>query len=106
MAHARENLRLVLFDPLTRSAPVAELPAVQLALNKFLIDWQAGRQSGDPRHQRLSVRLSGSNKSQHFLRSPGQRRIASVTKDSTERTGARKATHHAPIARVLLVEEW
>jgi hypothetical protein len=38
VTHACENLGLVLFDPLSCSASVTELPPVQFALNKFLID--------------------------------------------------------------------
>jgi len=71
VAHACENFRLVLFDPLSRSAPVTQLPPVQLALNEFLIYRHARRHPGDPRHQGLPVRLAGSYKSQHFSRSPG-----------------------------------
>jgi hypothetical protein len=50
VAHACENFRLVLFDPLPRSAPVTQLSSVQLALNEFLIYRHARRHPGDPRH--------------------------------------------------------
>ena len=50
---------------LARAASESQLAPVQFALNKFLIYRKPGRQSGNPGDQRLPVRLSGGNKSQH-----------------------------------------
>src|SRR5580704_8806893 len=65
VTHAGENLSLIFLNSLARAAPESKLTPVQFALNKFLIYCKPGGQAGNPGHQRLSVRLSGGNKSQH-----------------------------------------
>ena len=65
VAHAGEKVGLILFDALAPAAPVSQLPAVQLAPDEFQIHGNSRGQPGNPGDQRLPVRLSSSDKSQH-----------------------------------------
>ncbi len=65
VTHAGENVRGVFFDALAAAAAVAELAAMQFALNKFKVHAHARRESGDPGDQSLSVRFTGGNETQH-----------------------------------------
>src|SRR5208282_3357319 len=65
VAHAGEEVRLVLFDPLAPAAAVSELTAVQLAPDEIQVHRHAGGKPGNPGHQGLAVRLSGGDESQH-----------------------------------------
>jgi hypothetical protein len=72
MANPGKGLDAILFDLLSAASPVAELPAMQLALNEFKINGHTRRHAADPRNQRLTVRLTRSDKAKH-----GRRRILS-----------------------------
>ena len=65
MADSREKLGLVLLDPLAPAAAKPELPSVEFAADEFGIDRHARGQPGDPGDERLPVRFSGGDESQH-----------------------------------------
>ena len=65
VAHAREEFRLILLDSLASAAAISQLAAVQLAPDEIQVHRHARRQPGNPGDERLPVRLSGGNESQH-----------------------------------------
>ena len=65
MANSGDGLNVILFDFLASSATVAELTAVQIAVDEIEIDAQARGKAGNPGDERLAVRLSGSDESKH-----------------------------------------
>ena len=65
MTHTGENIRGVFFDALSPAAAVAELAAMQFALNEVKVYRHACRETGNPGDQSLSVRFTGGNETQH-----------------------------------------
>ena len=65
VAHAGENVRRVFLNALASATTVAELAAMQFALNKVEVHAHACGESGDPGDQSLSVRFTGGDETQH-----------------------------------------
>src|SRR5712692_4316571 len=65
VAHARKNLRSVLFDLLPPTASIAKLPPPQLVIDELHINRQLRGQPGDKRQQRLPVRFPRGVKTKH-----------------------------------------
>ena len=65
VAHARENVRLVLLDALAAAAPESQLAPVEFAADEVHIHGNPRRKPGYPGDQRLPVRFSSGDKSQH-----------------------------------------
>ena len=57
--HAGEKLDMIGFDFLSSAAAIAALSAAEFAVDKRLIDRDAGRQTFDQRDQRLPMRFPG-----------------------------------------------
>ena len=60
-----QRLDAVLFDFLAPAAAVSQLPPVQFHLHKLEVNGHTRGQAADPRNQRLTVRLTRSNKAKH-----------------------------------------
>jgi hypothetical protein len=64
-AYARQHLRAIGLDRHAAPAAVAALPPAKRGGHRVEIDRQPGRHAVDDRHERLSVRLTSGEKSQH-----------------------------------------
>jgi hypothetical protein len=67
MPYPTERLGVVFLNLLPASASIAQLAAVQLAIDEVEVHAQAGRQPRNKGQQRLSVRFPGGMKLQHSL---------------------------------------
>ena len=65
VVHAREKVGAIGFDFHSTAASEALLAAPEFAVDEFLIDGQAGGQSGEKSHQGFAVRFSGGKVTQH-----------------------------------------
>ena len=70
MAHAAEQLELVLLEPHARPAPEAEAPAGELGCDVLDEDRQPRGQALDDRHQPGTVRFARSQVAQHTITVP------------------------------------
>ncbi len=69
VAHASENVGAIFFYFLPAAATVAELAAVQFAIDEFEVNGQAGGESGQKGEQRLSGRSPAGEKRSMWLES-------------------------------------
>lgn len=104
MAHASEDIGLIFFDALATAAAKSQLAAVEFARDEFHVHRNACRQSGNPSDERLPVRLSGGNKSQHVRCFPVCSSRLKILPEALTRVKERRKTmlHVAESADVCL----
>src|SRR6516164_965220 len=69
LPHSGENVRAIFLDFLPPAAPVAELPPLQLVIDKLDSNLQSRRETRHKRQQRLTVRLTRGIEAKHKLSS-------------------------------------
>jgi len=100
VAHAGKNVRLIFLDALPPAPAESQLPPVKLSRDQIHVHRDARGQPGNPRHERLPVRLSGGDESQHvqwcLARSNKQRILPDASVRVKERRAAVLSGSHSP----------